>query len=214
MYAAGAPEPLGRELDVSPALLTALQRPVNVRLTGGSVQAAADQLTLAADVELQVDPKIANLRVSVQNTDAPLWKVLESVAHQGNLRIYPENNQLILRAAEPQSVAQAEKPEAPRGAGAAAKRFRNTAALKVPSVQQQTLSARAPQAPQAGKKLEAEGSVWAAEWGRLPERGFQLPTPEELPALEQQGPRLQLEELSAPGVLFRTTPRNNLQRKK
>lgn len=90
-YTADSPE-----VNVSPAVLTALNRTVEVAARSASVQQVAQQLALEADVQLQVDPSAAQLRVSVTEDQAPLWKALESVAKQQRLEIVPVENHLVL----------------------------------------------------------------------------------------------------------------------
>lgn len=89
------------ELEVSPAVLTALQRPVEVTLKGKTIAGAMRQLTEAADVVLSVDPRVASVTVTVETpgTQAPLWVVLQEVAQQSNLQIIPQENRLELRPA-------------------------------------------------------------------------------------------------------------------
>lgn len=90
-----------KELEVSPAVLTALQRPVEVSLRNETIQEAARQLTEAADVVLKIDPRIAGVSVNFAKpaTRTPLWIVLQEVAQQNQLQILPQENQLLLKPA-------------------------------------------------------------------------------------------------------------------
>jgi len=143
------------EFNVSTAVLAALQRPVDVTAGERPVREVLALLSERADVVLSVDPGVAPLRVSVRREGEPLWLVLQSVAQQGSLRIYPEQNRLVLRG-EPDVVRKVGEPPAP------------------PAAARAVLPGLAGPAP--------DRTVWPAAWGNLPERGFEPPAPEDLPA--------------------------------
>ncbi len=114
-----------KELEVSPAVLTALQRPVEITFRNGTIQEAARQLTEAADVVLKVDPRVAQANVNFTGpaAQAPLWIVLQEVALQNQLQILPQDNQLILKPVErsqPAAKARAEVTGGLRGGFAGA----------------------------------------------------------------------------------------------
>ncbi|MFN3648923.1 MAG: zf-HC2 domain-containing protein [Armatimonadota bacterium] len=96
--------PLAPEFEVSPAVLSALQRPVRVSGEMQSLQDAAERLSEAADVRLEIEGRPSVLRrqvrLSAPTDEAPLWVVLQNVAQEHSLRIYPKENQLVLRPAE------------------------------------------------------------------------------------------------------------------
>lgn len=233
-----------RELDVSPAVLTALQRPVEVQLQGETLAGAVRQLTEAADVVLSYDPKVAGMAVNVTTPEpqVPLWVVLQEVAQQNNLQIVPRENQLELRAAKPvpgkptaEAAGQVLSPAGPvtlgvsptptRGAlppslpaptGAPGARYRRLEprsmlrAAKPSAGDERRVAPERKEAPELkpGKVAEKRDKavpryerfdyrfereqlvdrtapdrrVWPDLWGRLPEWGFALPTPEALPA--------------------------------
>lgn len=97
-------EVLPPEFNVSPAVLTALRRDVDVKVDTVPVREALAQLTERADVVVRLDPAVQPQRVSVRQAGAPLWVALQSVAQQARLKIYPEDNHLVLR---PQDAAPA-----------------------------------------------------------------------------------------------------------
>lgn len=94
------------EFEVSPAVLLALRRQVTLRSNAGQVQQLADELSQAADVQVHVDPSISGRQVSAttnpEQQEVPLWFALQSVAQQARLEIVPVDNQLMLKAAEPE----------------------------------------------------------------------------------------------------------------
>jgi hypothetical protein len=119
-YAQVSLEPLPAELNVSTAILTALQRPVEVELANAPVQAVADQLAYSADVVLRVDPTVALKYVTVREEGTPLWLVLQDVAKQSELEVVPQDNALYLRriATRVDLDAAAAAPAPPGAAGA------------------------------------------------------------------------------------------------
>lgn len=224
-----------RELNVSPAVLTALQRPVDVALRGETLAGAVRQLTEAADVVLAYDPRVAGVTVNVTTAEpqAPLWLVLQEVAQQGNLQIVPRENQIellpagtavgkALPAPKPSSpplnfaLQGAPAPEvrgdAPAPAGAAntrhlrlepqaaskaAKEQMGRERSKLPMLKSTlsprkaapTITGAAPDNARGrdGSRAAPDRRVWPALWGRLPERGFALPTAEALSPVEPGG---------------------------
>lgn len=181
-----APTALPVEFDVSPAVLQALQRPVAVRMDSVTVQDAARLLTEEADVDVQVDPRVNTVMLSLHDTGVPFWKVLESLAKQSGLQIYPVDNQLVLGPGEEPALPaegaptremrraynfRPEEKAAPNqqyGGAGNEKARGGTADARFG----QTLMLRA-----AG--AVPDRSVWPAAWGRLPERGFAAPTAQE-----------------------------------
>jgi hypothetical protein len=89
-------EAAGPESSVSPAVLTALQRSVEVKTGALTVQQVAAQLAEAADVPVQVDPRIRLTSIQVRKDKAPLWQVLQTIAQQQHLQVYPQDNELVL----------------------------------------------------------------------------------------------------------------------
>lgn len=242
-YAQVPVEPTPVELNVSAAVLNALQRPVELRGSNVQVQALAEQLATEADVELKVDPKIAQMSVSVNEAGVPLWRVLEDVARQTQTEIYPRENSLVLRPPAPAepgaergrsdskldvaAKARTDGPVRSRGLQLAPKVV--TEAIPPPPAPAAPAAPARPRgpagpvgrrglagapsggfgggaglggfggglaAPEAETKPRPEGSaryafssrqpdrkVWPAAWGNLPERGFEVPTADELPPL-------------------------------
>ena len=116
-YAQVSLEPLPAELNVSSALLTALQRPVEVELANAPVQEVADQLAQCADVVLRIDPTVTLKFVTVREEGTPLWQVLQDVAKQSELEVLPQDNALYLRQVVAQDPnAEAAPPAAARAA--------------------------------------------------------------------------------------------------
>jgi hypothetical protein len=198
LAAADQSQMLPPEFEVSPALLTALQRKVVLQPAGiATVQDAVVRLTEAADVFVQVDPSVPALAISVdgaQDEKVPLWVVLETVAKQGSLQIYPAENQLVLRFAdvrEERLLAQqrglereaAGQPDALRPIAPPASRAEQPRAPKPDSRPSGPVSQR-PRVPTAAKALpmekrpltetETAGSILADKdgeaAGRLPDR--------------------------------------------
>jgi hypothetical protein len=234
------------ELDVSPAVLAALQRPVDLQTEGLPVREVMVQLAEVADVPVKVDWKVPQLTVSVQEAGAPLWRVLENVAKQGSLEIYPQDNYLVLRPAEPRTSrfrgAVARSPgQSPAGGGhAPTARNKSELELGVPTQEARGASrypkglsgpagpsgppglpglAGPPGAPGPAAVLQQvdlpDRAVWPSEWGTLPERGFALPRPEDLPASVAEAPAADAAR-EAPASTFyyqapsNTAPRNQL----
>jgi len=96
-YAQVPAEPTPVELSVSAAVLNALQRPVELHTSNVRVQDLALQLSTEADVEVKVDPQVGRLNVTLEEAGVPLWRVLEDVARQTQMEIYPSENTLLLR---------------------------------------------------------------------------------------------------------------------
>ncbi len=111
--------------EVSPALVTALQRPVSLNQRGPeSVLTVLGRLSREADIEVQLEGKVSQLALSLQSpvqpqrkkdealaekargadaSQVPLWVALQSVAQQGKLQVVPEENRLVLRPIEAKS---------------------------------------------------------------------------------------------------------------
>jgi hypothetical protein len=181
-------EPLPPELNVSAAVLNALQRDVTVEAAETSVGELAKQLAEAADVVLKVDARVALTNVTVQESGAPLWRVLEDAARQGGFEIHPRENTLVLSGMRPLAVGSLPAPAAKKPA--AGKSIASSPAAK-PSVRQSTARAQQPRPTAAAPitlRLGLRGPapdrhVWPSAWGSLPERGFAVPSAAELPAL-------------------------------
>jgi len=241
-YAQVPAEPTPVELSVSAAVLNALQRPVEVRTQNVRVDDLALQLSTDADVEVKVDPQAGRMSVTLGETGAPLWRVLEDVARQTQMEIYPSDNTLLLRPSKQANLALGlavtDKVEPRRYPDARSKkelnypsgRFRQDAkppaeAPTAPGGSPTPASALAPaprgpaggaggglggfgggagggfgrnlrtsprsapsSAPFIGTRLayssrQPDRKYWPAAWGNLPERGFEIPTAEELPPL-------------------------------
>jgi hypothetical protein len=279
-YAQVPSEPTPVELTVSAAVLNALQRPVELRTANVRVEDLAQQLALEADVELKVDPQVARLSVTIDEAGVPLWRVLEDVARQTQMEIYPRENTLVLRLARPATLAlglePASKAETKRSLAEKSKkdlryaRAPNVAQDAKPAAAPITVAPPAPPAPappapagvagpaggggpsnpkargafgslaergNAGENPQARGlrvtppgagttryvfahrqpdrKIWPAAWGNLPERGFEVPTAEELPPLilapVQVGQSLRNE---VPQVRLRRSETETLGRKK
>lgn len=198
------------EFDVSPALLTALQRPVETEGRASTVQAAVRELSLYADIVVEVDSIAGQRPVAMEQGERPLWQALEAVARQGSLQVYPVDNQLVLRAfpARAAVMARAKRLEdAPRPAPPVAPerrlavRAQAAGGARGPAGASKAIAPRGPAegleppaavrpSPQslyhlrtvdAANAARPDPSVWPALWGTLPERGFVPPTPEDLP---------------------------------
>ena len=122
-------EPGAVEREVSPALLTALQRPVSLDLGDQTVRQVVQTLSAEADVLVRLESPAGTAdRLTPRQTEpfnlaerqarangemgpqtAPLWVVLQSVAQQSDLQIIPEDNHLILRSNRRMSRAQVEQ---------------------------------------------------------------------------------------------------------
>jgi hypothetical protein len=206
-YAQVPAEPISAELNVSPAVLNALQRPVEITGSATQVGEIVEQLSVAADVVLRIDPKFAAKNITVTDSNAPLWLVLEDVARQGSLEIYPSENGLVLqRISRAGGVAGkldgkvgetlATLPK-PRGVAAAPAQAPDRSPMPTAKPAVEPAAPAAPAGPAAPGKAESEGMrrafrfteqkpdrrVWPAAWGNLPERGFEVPSYKELPAL-------------------------------
>jgi hypothetical protein len=190
------------ELNVSPAVLSALQRPVEVRFEQAPVREVVRRLAEAADVPMRVDSSVAQLRVSLQEEQVPLWQALEIVALQGNFQILPEDNRLVLKLVAQRGV----KKEAAAGPAPAAAPVRAPAepAVRARSAQKpqnepaptrlrQAIPAPRPGVPPPPATRQARvvreelqrqpnRAVWPEAWGTLPERGFVAPDAAELAA--------------------------------
>lgn len=227
------------ELRVSPAVLTALQRTVEPAAATTSVQQAAAALAQAADVAVEVDPRVAHRTVTLAENGVPLWRALEVVAEQSQAQVLPVRDHLVLKplpavARMPRVTGNVRLDRAPAGpaaapaTAAAAKPLGRTpppaAPAPIPEVQSKVATApteprlekRAPAAVggkagsavaagQRGAQARAMDSVakqdrapvqpfsvmaagatpdrkvWGEAWGTLPERGFAVPSPEEIP---------------------------------
>lgn len=232
-YAQVPAEPTPVELNVSAAVLNALQRPVELRSTNVRVQDLAEQLATEADVEVKVDPKVAQLNVTVNESGAPLWRLLEDVARQAQVQIYPRDNSLELRpskpvapAAEAASNLELKVYTAPKAKADSTLRARGLQpapkavgdAPVAPAAPAGPAGPRGPvgspnggfggmaggggfgrgargfstreepaapnrSARYAYSNRRPDRKIWPAAWGNLPERGFEVPTAEELPPL-------------------------------
>jgi len=186
-------EPLPPELNVSAALLTALQRDVVVDLADTSLREVVEQLGESADVELKVDMKAGLTNVTVQESGAPLWRVLEDVARQSGLEIYPRENTLVLRrlsATPAAELAEMRKSKAAedklRPSASTAKRADLSPLSRhiKPNIPREAVPPTGPAvAATLGVGVRPDRLVWTAAWGNLPERGFAVPSATELPAL-------------------------------
>lgn len=207
------------EFEVSTAVLEALQRPVAIRLDAVPLRMAIRRLTVEGDVTVEIDPRTPTRTVSVDEGQTPLWKVLETVAKQSNLRIYPQDNEILLRPAELADVQLGDRAvlKTDPAAGVAPKRAAappvsdavrsrlekqreaekprggvekpNTVKERREPAQQNTLARNGYflAVPQ-NQAVVADRTVWAAEWGVLPERGFMAPTQDEFAAYKNRAP--------------------------
>jgi hypothetical protein len=101
------------EPNVSPAVLAALRRPVELRPDQASLQLVALELTVAVDLPVLIDARVPVTSLVPEQTSGQLWEVLQTVARQSNLRVLPRANQLVLLPIDaPDPEAEAEQRRA------------------------------------------------------------------------------------------------------
>src|SRR5262249_49767460 len=77
---------------ISPVILTALRRPVELKSDPTTVQEVALELTTLYDFAVVVDPSVPSTNITLERKSGPMWEVLQSAARPAKLRVVPGEN--------------------------------------------------------------------------------------------------------------------------
>jgi hypothetical protein len=158
-----------REPAVSPLVLAALHRHVELRGVPAPVGMLLGELSTASGTELAVEGDLPGDAVDPEVTGGPLWLVLEAVARKARLRIYPEANRLVLSAARYRPGSPVSRKVLPSGVPA-------PDSVHPPAAEQQGGAPAARAGGVVQVVLQPDPALWPAEaWGDLPSRGFLPP---------------------------------------
>jgi hypothetical protein len=82
------------------ARMADLQRPIDVELRSATVKDAARSISQASGMPVEVDPAVSSeTRLSVVARGVPMATILDSIARQAGLLIYPQENGVALKPA-------------------------------------------------------------------------------------------------------------------